>query len=717
MAPRYRWSDPQGLSTLKIIVKKEISQWKDGLYPEQENIVIRVLDGQDILCGMTTGAGKSGMFAVPIIVLREMARNRQLYPDLPIRELPMGIVVTPTKGLAANIVHELSKLGVPAFAYCHETVTDARKSGRNLVEEIRQCKTWSIICVDPEHLRDKSWRQITASDVFRANIVYGCVDEAHLIKHWGVSFRPFFRHIGAFFRGRLPSSASILALSATFEPGAATNSICQSLGLSGDNFYLLRCSNERPNTQFIMEPLKSGLGGKEFPALIPYLNSGRKAVLHCRRIDDVSRVFTYLWNSLPPGLHRLRRIQMYHSLRSFEDNAEILRLLDEDPECQVVIATVAFANGLNVKSLLDSISLGFPDTVDQLWQEKGRVGRDPETTARGIVLYQPSVLKQAQKQLSDAPATTVTTSKPTKSKRKPVKPMEHSKALVLVEKRCYTAVINRIYRNPPIETSTLDCIAAKRRVPCSLCAARVKKTLTFLPSPLPPGLVLPPFTPPTVTRSVPLSAAAKKLKLKRKERTQAEAMLVAFGETVRRAEHRRKSNRHRPKSSYFPTSILQSVLDALLAVNSPAALTAVVSSWIFAVRHLDALYDVVKEIQVDITADREEARLAKNAKAQKKRQAEKGHPDSDSVEDEMEDGMVSEAESNTEDERASHPRSSPVPPPAKRTRTTGALAEVTNKVRPARRIPAPRQKQLDAATISAGFRPEYRTSRRRAAKD
>jgi hypothetical protein len=57
---------------------------------------------------------------------------------------------------------------------------------------------------------------------------------------------------------------------------------------------------------------------------------------------------------------------MYHSLRSFEDNEEILKLMDEDPLCQVVIATIAFSNGLNIKALLDSISLGFPDSVDQL---------------------------------------------------------------------------------------------------------------------------------------------------------------------------------------------------------------------------------------------------------------------------------------------------------------------------------------------------------------
>ncbi|KAJ7923691.1 hypothetical protein B0H13DRAFT_2400983 [Mycena leptocephala] len=232
MTPKFRWSDPQGDRTLTKIVKEQIPQWKNGLYPSQHNLVRRILDGQNILCCMATGGGKSALFAVPIIVLREMARNRHLYPDLPSRALPQGIVVTPTKGLASNIVLELGKLRIPAFAYCHETVTAARKAGRNLVNEIRECKTWNVICVDPEHLRDKAWREITAFDLFRANIVYGCVDEAHLINEWGVSFRPDFRHVGAFFGGRLPSFTSIMALSATLQPGSATNSMADSRGKS-----------------------------------------------------------------------------------------------------------------------------------------------------------------------------------------------------------------------------------------------------------------------------------------------------------------------------------------------------------------------------------------------------------------------------------------------------------------------------------------------------
>ncbi|KAJ6548935.1 hypothetical protein B0H19DRAFT_953021 [Mycena capillaripes] len=104
MPHKYRWQDLPGQRSVTKIVKKEIPEWKDGLYPEQHKLIVRVLDGEDIFCCMATGAGKSAIFAVPIIILREMVRNPHLYPDLPVRALPVGMVITPTKGLAANTV-------------------------------------------------------------------------------------------------------------------------------------------------------------------------------------------------------------------------------------------------------------------------------------------------------------------------------------------------------------------------------------------------------------------------------------------------------------------------------------------------------------------------------------------------------------------------------------------------------------------------------------
>ncbi|KAJ7723583.1 hypothetical protein B0H16DRAFT_1598594 [Mycena metata] len=296
---------------------------------------------------------------------------------------------------------------------------------------------------------------------------------------------------------------------------------------------------------------------------------------------------------------------------------------------------------------------------------------------------------------------------------------------MLVEEHCYVALWNRIYQNPPIELTTRDCIAAKRPRPCSLCQSRANIKLTFPPSPLPPGLVLPPFIRPITNQSPALSASKKKLKLKKKERTEAETTLTIFGETVRLTERKHSINQRRPRSSFFPSTILKLVLDNLLSIKSLDDLTNRVDSWAFVSEHVAPLHSTIVKLQRRFEAAREEARLAKNAKqrATRRRRSKKAKHEWDSdgeggeEEEEDDEEVEPEPEADTEaDEESSadevnhHPPSSPIPPPAKRAKT--ALVEVTNRSRPAKKKP---EKQETAAAVAAAFRPAYKTSRRRAA--
>ncbi|KAJ7208956.1 hypothetical protein GGX14DRAFT_633048 [Mycena pura] len=126
----------------------------------------------------------TSMDSVPILVLLEVAKNAAMYPGFGNhkRKTPVGLVIAPTKGLSANIA-----LGIPVLPCTREALPDARKAGRNIAVEIASCR-WSI---------------------------------AHLIDEWD-EFRPSFRHIGNFVRGRLPPHVSLPALTATLMPGAAT---------------------------------------------------------------------------------------------------------------------------------------------------------------------------------------------------------------------------------------------------------------------------------------------------------------------------------------------------------------------------------------------------------------------------------------------------------------------------------------------------------------
>jgi superfamily II DNA helicase RecQ len=247
---------------------------------------------------------------------------------------------------------------------------------------------------------EKQWERITDSELFRENLAFICVDETHLIAEWGDEFRPSFRHIGPFIRGRLPQHISVFALTATLQPGPPTRSICRSLGFQKDMFHLVRRSNERHNIQFLLSSLTHGLGGDIFPDLLQYLKDNRKSIIYCATIELCWRVYIYLLRLLPLGPQRLRRVRLYHAMYWEDENEQTVRMIRDEPDCQVVVATVAFGQGFNIRVLLDSLMLGVPKTVAQTLQQAGRVARDQVSNGRAVVFVQSTAYKSAEKYLA-----------------------------------------------------------------------------------------------------------------------------------------------------------------------------------------------------------------------------------------------------------------------------------------------------------------------------
>jgi len=186
-------------------------------------------------------------------------------------------------------------MNISTFSYCHETLSEAQKAGTRLADVVKECIRWQVICVDPDHLHDKEWREITESPIFQSNVLFGCIDEVHLINVWGLSFCTAFATIRAFLHGQFPASITVVSLTATLKLGSSTISVCKSLGFFEGNFKFIRRSNEHPNTQFTVQFITWGLNSKKFPNLLPYLASGRKTIIHCQTLDQVFHVYAYIW--------------------------------------------------------------------------------------------------------------------------------------------------------------------------------------------------------------------------------------------------------------------------------------------------------------------------------------------------------------------------------------------------------------------------------------
>ncbi|PBK86780.1 P-loop containing nucleoside triphosphate hydrolase protein [Armillaria gallica] len=350
MSLKLSWKDSEGLQAIRNVVAKQIPHWKNRLWPFQELPIVLILNGEDVLLCTVTGDGKSALFTIPILYHLELEQSPSSYPSLTVQKHPIGLVIIPTKGLASNIVTQLTEYGISALSYCHKTITEYNKTGRDLTNEIATCESYQVICIDPKHILGLAWMKITNSDVFCKNIIFACIEEVHLKDEWGSSFRPAFKHIGTFLRGRLPSHISVFALFAMLQPGSST--------------------------------------------ILSFISSECKAIIHCPSIKLIYQVYLYLWHMEPSGIHC---VQMYHSLNSNEYNMATLDLLDSNPQLLIVIASVAFTNGINVKSLLNSISLTFPKTLDQAWQQEGHIGRVLEDLCHGIMLVQRSDITKAEK--------------------------------------------------------------------------------------------------------------------------------------------------------------------------------------------------------------------------------------------------------------------------------------------------------------------------------
>ncbi|KAJ7343168.1 hypothetical protein DFH08DRAFT_702834, partial [Mycena albidolilacea] len=240
-----------------------------------------------------TGDGKSALFTVPILCHLAVSQAPNQSPKFrAIRRHPVGVVITPTKGLARNIVETFAEYNVSALAYDRGTIVHAASKSRNLGKEVASYH-FHVICIDPEHLKSSSWFKIFDELTFQENLIFVSVEEVHLLHEWLTFRRDYdlvgqfltldYDLVGQFLCGRLRTRVSVFGLSATLEPG-----------------------------------------------LLPYLNTGRKVVVFVPALEIGTRLFIYLLRLDTSG-RAGHRIRQYNALCHPNFNSETLRLMETDP--------------------------------------------------------------------------------------------------------------------------------------------------------------------------------------------------------------------------------------------------------------------------------------------------------------------------------------------------------------------------------------------------
>ena len=319
---------------------------------QQKKLIDALLEGQDVLAVMPTGAGKSICYQIPSLLVSGLT-----------------IVICPLISLMKDQVSALNSNGIPA-AYLSSTLSIEE---RKTVFAMAYANKLKLLYVSPERLLADGLINLCQN----IKINYVAVDEAHCISQWGQDFRPSYSKIHEFLQA-LPERPPVGAFTAT-----ATNIVRQDIikFLELNNPLCVVSGFDRPNLTFITEQPRD-----KFEHLVTLLNERhfQSGIVYCTTRKMVDELYEKL--SL-----RGFKVGCYHAgMLADERKAEQDTFLFDDTK--IMIATNAFGMGIDKPNVGFVIHYQMPQSMESYYQEAGRAGRDGNK-ADCILLFEPKDVK------------------------------------------------------------------------------------------------------------------------------------------------------------------------------------------------------------------------------------------------------------------------------------------------------------------------------------
>ncbi len=332
------------INTAKQLLKNHFGY--DDFRKGQEEIISHILNKEDCLAIMPTGAGKSICYQIPALTFEGTT-----------------IVISPLISLMKDQVDSLIQNGISA------TFINSTLSTSEYFQTIENAKLgmYKIIYVAPERLNSEGFINLLNN----INISMFAIDEAHCVSQWGHDFRPSYTEIANIILN-LKKRPIVAAFTATATE-LVKNDIINLLKLS--NPFTLTTGFDRKNLSFSVE---TPIDKKKY--LLDYLNNHKdiSGIIYCLSRKNVDNLFNELSEQ---GFS----VSKYHG--GMSDSAREQNQNDfVFDKTSIMVATNAFGMGIDKSNIRYVIHYNMPKDLESYYQEAGRSGRDG-SPAECILLF------------------------------------------------------------------------------------------------------------------------------------------------------------------------------------------------------------------------------------------------------------------------------------------------------------------------------------------
>lgn len=318
--------------------------------PGQDAAINHVLNKNDALVVMPTGAGKSLCYQLPALLTKGTT-----------------LVVSPLIALMKDQVETLQASGKAAI-FINSSLSTSEQNER--IRNMRQ-EQFKLVYVAPERFRSNAF----LSALSEVEVSLFVVDEAHCISHWGHDFRPDYLTLKNVISSL--GNPTVMALTATATVKVQED-IIEQLGLP--NCEKVVTGFNRPNLSLEVEYTLDD-NAKRFELEQLLKTKPGSTIIYTGRRREAEEVAEFV------KIVCKQKTDFYHAGLKADERSRIQDAFMND-ETSVIVATNAFGMGVDKPNIRNVIHYTLPGTLEAYYQEAGRAGRDGEPS-RVILLYSP----------------------------------------------------------------------------------------------------------------------------------------------------------------------------------------------------------------------------------------------------------------------------------------------------------------------------------------